>query len=247
MPTPAQLLGELQKIDLEMRDIGRRKNEYREKIESTEAEFKRLEGEREKLSGEVEELAGEKKKADEDIRANTERIEKDQERLGDIKNDKEYSALTKEIKNAEKTIKLKEMEAASLSEKLDAGRAGIEAAEAGIAEKEEEIKRTTAEAEASSEACEKEIKEKLEQREAAAKPISPPLLKRYETIRERRAGVAVTPIKDEACQACFMHVPPQTYLQLMKGVEEIITCPNCHRILYFDGTDAKPPDTAPPA
>ena len=60
------------------------------------------EAERSKL--ELDALASGKAEKEDKLRENKERIEKDQKRLGDIKNDKQYKALTKEISDAEKGL-----------------------------------------------------------------------------------------------------------------------------------------------
>ena len=53
---------------------------------------------------------------------------------------------------------------------------------------------------------------------------------RYRLIRGRRGGLAVVEARDEACTACFMRIPPQTYIEVMRR-SKVIQCPNCHRIL----------------
>jgi len=42
----------------------------------------------------------------------------------------------------------------------------------------------------------------------------------------------VVEARGESCSGCFMSIPPQIFVNVKKNTE-IITCPNCHRILYF--------------
>ena len=58
------------------------------------------------------------------------------------------------------------------------------------------------------------------------------LCRRYEMIFSRRGGVAVVPVRGGTCQGCHMHVPPQLYNQLQRN-EQLILCPNCQRMLYW--------------
>jgi len=44
--------------------------------------------------------------------------------------------------------------------------------------------------------------------------------------------VGVVNVRHETCQGCFVHIPPQMFIEVQKN-NEIIRCPNCNRILYF--------------
>ncbi|MCA1818393.1 MAG: C4-type zinc ribbon domain-containing protein, partial [Acidobacteria bacterium] len=60
----------------------------------------------------------------------------------------------------------------------------------------------------------------------------------YERIGKRiRNGVAMAEAKNGACTACFMALRPQVMADVRRG-EEIITCDNCNRILYYAGERA---------
>ncbi len=56
------------------------------------------------------------------------------------------------------------------------------------------------------------------------------LLKKYETVRQAR-GNAIAEVKNGSCTGCHMAIPPQLSIRVLKQ-EELITCPNCQRILY---------------
>jgi predicted nucleic acid-binding Zn-ribbon protein len=47
-----------------------------------------------------------------------------------------------------------------------------------------------------------------------------------------RDGIAVAEVKNAACSACFMALRPQMFAEIRRG-DEIITCENCNRILYY--------------
>ena len=54
-----------------------------------------------------------------------------------------------------------------------------------------------------------------------------------------RDGVAVAEARNGACMACFMALRPQAMAQVRRG-EEIVTCDNCNRILYYAPSDPAP-------
>jgi len=52
-----------------------------------------------------------------------------------------------------------------------------------------------------------------------------------------RDGVAVAEARNGACMACFMALRPQAMAQVRRG-EEVVTCDNCNRILYYAADSA---------
>jgi predicted nucleic acid-binding Zn-ribbon protein len=71
-------------------------------------------------------------------------------------------------------------------------------------------------------------------REAVTKRLESSLYKLYNTLREKRKGVGVVSVKQETCQGCFVNVPPQMFIEVQKN-NALIRCPNCNRILYWEG------------
>lgn len=58
----------------------------------------------------------------------------------------------------------------------------------------------------------------------------------YEKIRKWAGNTAVAKVKKQACYGCFMHINDKTYSNVIRS-DEIVTCPNCGRILYKDFND----------
>ncbi len=56
-------------------------------------------------------------------------------------------------------------------------------------------------------------------------------------------GVAVAEARNGACMACFMALRPQAMAQVRRG-EEVVTCDNCNRILYYAPADSAPASSA---
>ena len=63
----------------------------------------------------------------------------------------------------------------------------------------------------------------------------------YNRISARiRDGIAMAEARNGACSACLMALRPQIMAQVRRG-EEVITCDNCNRILYFKPADSLQP------
>jgi len=73
-----------------------------------------------------------------------------------------------------------------------------------------------------------------------------PLSGLYARIKARiRDGVAVAEARNRSCTACFMALRPQVMSEIRRG-EEVLTCDNCGRILYWVPTDSLKADAAKP-
>jgi predicted nucleic acid-binding Zn-ribbon protein len=84
-----------------------------------------------------------------------------------------------------------------------------------------------------------------EERERVFGALPKPMSAQYKRISARiRDGIAMAEARNGACAACFMALRPQIMAQVRKG-DEVITCDNCNRILYFVPKDAV--TTTPPS
>jgi predicted nucleic acid-binding Zn-ribbon protein len=78
-----------------------------------------------------------------------------------------------------------------------------------------------------------EIVSKLrEEREGLLKRVGEDVRARYNILIEKRSGVAVVNVKNGTCLGCFMNIPPQLFIEVMKNAK-LITCPSCNRIFYY--------------
>ncbi|HZX35755.1 MAG TPA: C4-type zinc ribbon domain-containing protein [Thermodesulfobacteriota bacterium] len=225
-------LFEVQKIDLEIDCLIKEKGLREKGLQADEGNVSSMDTEAEKLKTELDALAANKAEKEAKLGENKERIEKDRKRINDIKNDKQYKALTKEISDAEKASKLLDMEIAVAIDKIEATKKALKEKEADIQGRKDSVKSKTIELGAKNEEFEKAVSEKKALREKLASSIDKTLFKKYETIKSKRAGIGIITVKDSICRACFMQIPPQLFIQLQRGSGELITCPHCHRILY---------------
>jgi len=228
-----EVLQEVQKVDLEIGRVEKEGTKYKNDISEVSARARLLEAELEAATADFEETGNTLKEITEEIRVNTEKIEKDEAKQSEITSDKALKALTKEIGNARRAIKsakerLEKIEPVG-AEKM----ALVEEKKAALETLHAEVETMTAEMESKGSDWEEIIAAKTKEREAVIKDLNPSILKRYETIKSRRGGKGLVNVLNETCQGCFIHIPPQVYNILIKGTEELIACPNCHRILFF--------------
>jgi len=227
-------LEQIQRIDLEIKAIEDEQKKYRDDVDAAEAGSREFAEAVEEAGSEIDGILSQIKGLDERIADNAGKIKKDEGRLNDIKNSKEMNALNREISAASRANKQNEQDKAALSAKAAEIEERKAAHQASLDEKSGELARLAAGLEEKKAGWEKALEEKKSKRDAIKGEIRPDILKKYEMIRSRRGGLALAVVKEETCQGCYIHIPPQVFIQLQKGVSELIYCPHCHRILYAE-------------
>ncbi|MBI5969871.1 MAG: hypothetical protein HY884_01810 [Deltaproteobacteria bacterium] len=240
MQNTIRILEEIQKLDIEIHSIEVEEKNYLTKIEEAGAELKRLEEFRAKVASELSELNALLSNAQERIRQGVEKIQKTEKRISEIKNTKELNALNKEINAANKAKKLAEEETERIASKLNDKKTLLDEKDSLQTLKDSEQVQLAKDLEEKKGLWVSRITGKRRLKEETASRIPPDIYKKYENIRAKRAGIGLALVKNEACQACNIHIPPQVYILLKKGVDELMTCPHCHRILYVENNAKQP-------
>jgi len=157
--------------------------------------------------------------------------------LNDVKTNKEYSALLKEIEESQHKVDkieediLNEMIAADDIEKEIKTAHQKQVAEESTLKKERET--------IHAEQWELEAKKDVlfKDREAILPAIPAERLRLYLRISKKMSGVALSPVTDDFCSICQLRVRPQMLDELM-AMKELMTCEACGRILYW----VRPPE-----
>ncbi|OGQ59631.1 MAG: hypothetical protein A3J24_05765 [Deltaproteobacteria bacterium RIFCSPLOWO2_02_FULL_53_8] len=227
-------LERIQKLDIEIAATETEEGNYQRDSEAASAEAASLATARDASVAEIDTINARIRELDEEIRKCGERVQKDEKRVGGIKNDKELNALNKEIISANKSRRQHEEEKNQLNAKLDGKKAALAVTEAALNEKNALIARLGAEVTEKRASWEAVRARNGALKETEKASLSPQVYKKYENIRAKRGGIGLARVANETCHACFMHIPPQVYIILKRGVDELMTCPHCHRILYVE-------------
>jgi predicted nucleic acid-binding Zn-ribbon protein len=157
-------------------------------------------------------------------------LRKWQKRLEQIREEREYAALSSEIGAQKKAIGNRESQILDVMEEVEELDKEILVFQTEFDEALEtaknELDKVSAELGQERESAEKGQKA----REALLAKLPVPLVKKYQRIAERRQGQGVAILKGETCTACFNTVRPQMAILICKG-ELIETCNSCQRIL----------------
>ena len=151
--------------------------------------------------------------------------------LKNIKNNREFSSLTKELEYKNLEIQLNEKHILELQAKVLHKEEVINESKTQISEREEELSVKNKELAAIVKETEKEEKVLLKKSNKAQVVIEERLLFSYNRIRGKvRNGLAVVSVDRDACGGCFNQIPPQRQLDIQMH-KKLIVCEHCGRIL----------------
>lgn len=226
------LLEELQRMDLRIDGHNAAKLKLQEEMAALDAkiaEASAVKAEREEAVAALEE---EKRSLEENLVTESDNIVRSEARLKEIKTQKEYQAVSKEITAARKLKAELEDQVLQRITRIDELKAEIAGLEDGFMEMEKGIEAEKGERQSKIDELERVNAGDLVEREKVAKGLPASSVKRYEALRERRQGLAVVEARDGSCLGCNMNLPPQIYNNLYKQ-SELITCPHCQRVLFL--------------
>lgn len=162
-------------------------------------------------------------------------IKKYEEQQNNVRNNREYDSLTKEIEYQNLDIQLSEKRIKEITAKDNDVAAKVEASQQRLAELTSSLNEKKEELHSLVEGTEKEEEQLLQRSAECEKYVEDRLLVAYKRIRKNaRNGLAVVGIFDEACGGCFNRIPPQHQLDICTH-KKIIVCEYCGRILVDKG------------
>jgi hypothetical protein len=226
------LLIRLQECDLELVKLSAKKNVLPEQMQKLDNEFNAYQEEAGKNKIKFDELKAKHKDSEQKIKRINEGIIKTKERMLEVKNNKEYQAMLKEIEIAETSKGEVETEIIAILEELDRIAVLVREDEEKLHLARVKYEKERKDMEDTLNSIDAEVL-KLEKKKAEIQNSVPgDLLSRYEKIKKRGNGVAITSVWKAVCNGCHMNIPPQLYNELQR-TDELLSCPNCNRIIYF--------------
>lgn len=224
-------LHRLQEVYSKLDEIAILKGELPIEVSDLEDEIAGLEKRTEKLQAELDGFDADQASKKQRIKEAEALIKKYDEQLQNVKNNREYEALSKEIELQNLEIQLTQKRMRDAEGDVEAKRAYLDEAKTLIATKKEELEAKKGELDKIIKETEKEEKAYHKELEKARGGVDERLLNAFTRIRKSyRNGLAVVTISREACGGCFAGIPPQRKLEI-RARKKIIICEHCGRIL----------------
>jgi predicted nucleic acid-binding Zn-ribbon protein len=186
----------------------------------------------ESVKGRQKQIEAERKRLELDVVAKKQQIEKYSLQQFQTKKNDEYRALAHEIDTCKGLIVTTEDQQIELMEQAETVQKQVQLS----AREAEEAKKVSdgqlkelAQREA---ALKKELAELESNRQQLTISIEGGALNRYERLLKQKGGNVIVGVTHGVCGGCHMRVPPQAIVSCQAG-REIVSCPNCGRILYY--------------
>lgn len=230
-----QALYELQQVDTSIDKIKILRGELPLEVQDLEDEIEGLQTRVSKYDEDISDLEKSINAKKQEISNAQELIKKYEEQQNNVRNNREYDSLSKEIEFQTLEIELSEKRIREFTAQIEGKKEVIgdsteilEGRKQDLENKKKELEDIIAETQKEEEVMEKksaELEEIIEER----------LISAYKKIRgNARNGLAVVPVERDACGGCFNKIPPQRQLDIASK-KKIIVCEYCGRILVDPG------------
>ncbi|MBR5454479.1 MAG: hypothetical protein IKV60_01650 [Rikenellaceae bacterium] len=231
MEEKIEALYKLQQIDSKIDEIEKIKGELPLEVQDLEDEVAGLQTRIDKINGEIEELTALSRQRRRETDEAKMLIEKYEEQQQNVRNNREFDAITKEIEFQKLEIDLCAKRLKEYSAEMKVKKKLAEDAETLFSERNIDLENKKNElASIESETAEEMAALRAQVAEAQSK-IDERLLTAYQRIRgNMRNGLAVVTVKRDACGGCYNRIPPQRQVDIRQN-KKIIVCEYCGRIL----------------
>lgn len=226
-----EALVKLQSIDSKLDELKKLRGDLPDEVQDLEDEMEGYKVRLGRFEGEMKELEEAIKKNKEGIKEAEKLIKKYNEQQKNVKNNREYDAITKEVELQELEVQICEKKIKEAKEKIDAKKAEIGSIETLIKDRNQDLDNKKGELQDILKESEEEEKRLLAEREKAVKKIDEKMLKHYDRLRKSLTnGLAVVRVVRGAAQGCNIIIPPQKIAEI-KEKKKIVIDEHSGRIL----------------
>ena len=221
----------LQSIDSELDSLKKVRGALPDEVRDLEDEIAGYETRIEKYNGELAALEQDIEDKKTAIKESEKLIKKYEAQQMNVRNNREYDAITKETELQGLEIQINEKRIKEAYVKIESKKEEINNTKEISDERGKDLESKRKELEQIIGESEDEEGKLMKEREKASKNIEDRLLNSYNKIRENaRNGLAVVSVRRGACGGCFNIVPPQRQADI-KERKKIIVCEHCGRVL----------------
>ncbi len=239
-------LVDLQKVDDSIHRVIMELADAPKELEGLEERFAVFQGQRDKVEEKIAHIQEQQKRIAFEIEEDVLRIKKSRNKLAMVQNQREHHAVMREMDNMEKQNRSREEEKMVMAEEL-------QLQEDALSEIDKDYLHLKAELEVKREGLQERLEKaqaKLEQFQAVrantGSEVPQPVFQRYEFIRNRLDHPVIVPVREGICSGCNIAIPPQSFIELQRG-QQILSCPNCQRLIYWCEHFKAPEEEATPA
>ena len=173
-----------------------------------------------------------RREVERDLAAVQSRLSKFKNQLMEVKTNKEYQAMQKEMSVAEQEISDLETRMLERMEEADSLAVELKTAQGALVAEQAETTRERQALENERGTVADDLKRLSEERAMTAALVSAEALALFERLAHNRRGLAMAEARDGLCTVCHVRLRPQVFNQARRNAG-IVQCDSCTRILYF--------------
>jgi hypothetical protein len=226
-----EALYDLQQVDTDIDKIKILRGELPLEVQDLEDEIEGLETRVSNIETEAKTLQDTISKKNNEITSAQSMIKKYEEQQNNVRNNREYDSLSKEIEFQTLEIELAEKRKKEFSEQVEEKEVLIADSTVILDERKDDLNTKKSELDEIIADTRKEEEILDKKRDNIENLIEPRLYTAYDKIRNNaNNGLAVVTVERDACGGCFNKIPPQRQLDIASR-KKIIVCEYCGRIL----------------
>lgn len=227
----AQLIA-LQKVDNAIYSIDEKLKKIPIEIDSLTKQYDDYTKQKANIEEKLSHLKEQEKRMLQEFSQSSSSMQKSQEKLEQVTNEREHEAAKKEIERIDLGVRTREDEQIVLQSEIELQESNLEEVTGLWVESEKKLAEVNEHLKEVSQESAIELEKLNQARQEALSHIPVPILSRYEFIRRRLKHPVIVPIRTGVCSGCHMTIPPQTYNELQKG-QQIVSCPSCQRLVFW--------------
>ena len=233
-------LAKLQKIEIETVKLETILRQIPVQIGSLDERLERFVRNIEKEENALDELNKKYRTYESDVQMNLGKIQKSREKLRSVKTNKEYQSSLKEIEDINVKNSQIEDEMLEFLEQIDKAENNLNARKQRYSEIVDDSKQEKETIQQDADRFRRKLAELKSDLSDVIGTLDAAILEIFNRVKAKQAdSVAIAEVKDAVCQGCNLNIPPQLYIELQHR-NSLKNCPNCERIIYWEGHDKRP-------
>ena len=237
MDAKAQLqrLLRIQELALEIRAARTVVTATPARIEEIEGRFRERNAEYVAVKDRYDTLDSDRRSREDELTVLNESLKKYMDGLMQVKNQREYAAVLKEIDTVKAQISGHEEAVLKNMEEIEKLKVDLDSRAAHIGEERQLVESESAQVRADSSAADEQILRCEEERQRIEAELPGDLVDSVRRVEEARQGIFLAKADREMCTACFVRVRPQVFQEIRQSLK-IHSCASCRRFLYHEPT-----------
>ena len=235
------LLVQLQQLDLKLHDLEKQQQQIPGRLHAAQSPVDQARKRAEDLKTLLETIAAQRRSSEDDLSAYENHVHKMRARLNELKTNKEYQAHLFEIDLVNKKKDGLEERVLLAMEQGEEKQKELEEVEKLLQDVMQTLEREKGELEALSAKLAHEVAQIEQEKQGLIASLEKQVHHRYTMLKSSMKLVVVATVQGETCQGCQLQIPPQLVANV-KRADDLLTCPYCHRILYYEAALRETPE-----